>query len=149
MATSLAIELTIDRSELLLGDLVIGEDAGGYSLIKEGIGPGQQSWRRLAVTSPWAHGERLVHAVKDAPSMNVDIRVTGTSHGNLWNRLDVLTRAFSQFSYDLTFDIEGAVFTWEKCQPADWAVGNGGQIDDRMIRSLKQEVRFVVRRSKP
>jgi hypothetical protein len=103
----------------------------------------------MVAPSPWVHGERLIHAVKDAASMNVDIRVTGTSYANLLTRMDVLTRAFSQFSYDLTLDIEGETILWENCQPADWAWGNGGAIDDRMIRSLKQEIRFVVRRSKP
>ena len=144
----LDIELTVTRDELALADLTVSR-ANGYSIVKEGIGPGRSTWRRITTTSPWVHGNQLVHAVREAPSMQVAVRVTGTSHSNLWTRINTLTDAFSQFDYDLTFTIEGVTFTWDRCQPADFSVGNDGQIDDRMIRSLKQEVRFLVERRKP
>lgn len=148
MAPTLDIELTITRTELSLADLVIGP-ANGYSIIKEGVGPGQQSWRKLTTSSPWIGGTQLIHAVKESPQMPVNIRVTGTSHANLWSRMATLTNAFSQFEYDLIFEIEGVTFTWEKCQPADYSIGQSGAIDGLMIRSLKQEVRFLVDRGRP
>lgn len=142
MATDFDVTVTVSRSELSLGSLVLSADTG-YYVSRKGIGPGDVSQRRITVDTPFTSGRTLVHAVKDVVTSPVDVRVVGTSVDQLFSKIDQLTAAFSQFRYSVQIDIEGHVETWV-CEPADYAVGSSGAYDDLMIRSNMQMVKLSV-----
>lgn len=116
-----------------------------YSLIRDGIGPGQMTWRRTTVQSPYLHGRFVVNTVKDTPQVNVNIRVKGTTYAWMAYYTENLLEAFEQRSYQLAITIDGENHTW-LCEPADYSVGDAGQFQDLGFRSHQQEVHLVVPR---
>lgn len=135
---------TVTRTELALGDLAL-EEEGVYKLMRDAVGPGDGSWRREVSKSAYVHGETLVGAVKDVMTAQLGVRVLASSISLLQTRVSTLLTAFSQFSYNLTITLDGSTWQW-KCEPADYAIGDGGVFQDLHLLAYQQEVRLNIPR---
>lgn len=139
----LVIAASVTRPELGGGDLAISED-NGYEIVS--WSPGQTVWRRQTARSNYTHGETLVGAVKDSMRSLLLVRVGGATDAQMWSRIDALTAAFEQFSYQLTVTINGQVST-VRCEPADWTVGDSDSVQKYPLMARLQEVSLIVPRS--
>lgn len=135
------IQVTISRSP---SNLVMNA-TNGYYIARDGIGPGEQTWRRNTVESTFVSGRVLTHAVRDTANISLAVRVTSDTPANLHTKINAMTQAFSQFSYTMTVLIDGVQYTWN-CEPADWAIGDGGNFQDLHLRSNTQYVRLSIPR---
>lgn len=133
---------TISRTELALSPLAF-TPANGYFIQRNGFGPGEVSNRKTYVQSPYVIGQQLVHVVKDLATSSLTVRVQGSSHSDMIDKLEVLCEAFEQFNYTLTIVIDGISYVYD-CDTADYAIGDGGQLDDMWLRSDTQLVTFDV-----
>lgn len=144
MTDDLSFTGYVTRTELALGNLTLNDST--YRVIRQaGWGPGDIEWDRQTVESPFIHGDFLVNAKKTQVTAPLGIRVTGSSRTDCQNKLATLLRAFEQFSYFISFTLEGVTWTW-LCQPADYSVGDGGALQPFHLMSNKQEVRFSIPR---
>lgn len=122
------------------------EAPGTYRVVS--AGPGATTWRRETVQSPFIHGEALIGAVKEQGSMNLKVRVYGTTDSNLASRVATLLAAFEQIEYTITFTVNSVAWGTWVCQPADYAPGasNDG-LDPWGLRAKQQEYSFVIPRN--
>lgn len=111
---------------------------------RNGWGPGEASMRRITAQSPYYKGRYLVRAVEDHQTSILNLRVKGEDQENLYAAINELVAAFTQQSYDLTLNINGNIWVYENCEPADYVLGDGGQIDDLMARSNTQNLSFSI-----
>lgn len=125
-----------------LSDLSLHVD-GSYEIVA--AGPGAMSWRTVYVEAPYVDGSFLVAAAKGLVRAPLTIRVYGSSHTDLRNKIDALLRAFEQFSYQLTITIDGQSSTWD-CMPADYAAQGTGEWDGDRLRQLHQDYTFQIPR---
>lgn len=132
---------SITRTELSLSALALNDD--NYSIVE--WGPGELTWRRSSVGSPFVDGTYLVNAVKDQMSVSARIRVTGSNKGDCMNKVGTLLRAFEQSSYTLTVIVDGTTFSYA-CEPADWSWGEGGQFQKFHNEAYKQEIGLMIPR---
>lgn len=138
----------VGRASMGLGDLVITNTADltcPYVIGRNGFGPGSVQWRKKTVESPFVNGRFVVSQVKDAVSMTLSVRVKGASFDWLDYHVQQLVNAMSQFDYSVTWTINGVTHTY-RCEAADWAIGEGGVIQDLEARSWTQMCNFVVPR---
>lgn len=135
-----SVEVTISREGDT--DLVLSCDTG-YNIARNGIGPGAVSWRRITVQSPFVSGRTLVHAIRDVGEVPIKLRVVGDDAEDVHEKINALLQAVSQFSYTITVDIDGVVYSWE-AEPADWSVGEGGSWQDLHLRSNTQDVSLSI-----
>ncbi len=143
----LTLNVKVGRDLLSLTDLDI-EDWPAYEVVSGG--PGDISWRRATVDSPYVHGSLLVSAVKDLEYAPLSIRVRGSSDDQVDDRLAVLLAAFSQFAYYLYWDLGSGVAQkkWA-CQPADWSYDSSqgqGTFDKHRLIAKMYEVTFNIPR---
>lgn len=116
--------ISIDRTSLGLGPLVIGVDgAAPYSLTDGGLGRPAVSARATSVTSPWVHGETVVNVVRDQTSIPLSVLVQGATEAALAVARDALDAALWQFVYEVTIT-EGTTSTTWQCTPASWGIDN-------------------------
>lgn len=134
------VEVTITREGDT--DLVLSCDTG-YNIARNGVGPGPASWRRITVQSPFVSGRTLVHAVRDVGNIDLRLRAVATSAVELHQKINDLLQAVSQFSYTITVEIDGVVYSWE-AEPADWSVGEGGSWQDLHLRSNTQDISLSI-----
>jgi hypothetical protein len=135
-------EGTITRSWLSLADLAVAPSSG-YYIQRGGFGPGEVSFRKTSATSPYVSGQTLTHAVKDQQTLTFKVRVVGSSQGQLLSRMEELAAAMEQFSFTMRFWINGVLYQYE-CDASDYAVGDGGQVEDLWLRSNTQLMSFNV-----
>lgn len=128
----------ITRTELALPNLSL-TNAEGYYVQRNGFGPGDVSFRRVYAQSPFVQGQFQVHAVKDLQHTTMKIRVEGVDNDDMWDKIQALTTAVEQFRFTLVFNINGQVFSYT-CDTADYAIGDGGEVDDLWLRSDTQLV---------
>lgn len=140
--TQFQAEGTITRTWLSLSNLVVAPSAG-YYIQRDGFGPGEMSFRRNQVESPYVAGKYQTHAVKDQQTTTLKIRVTGTSQSVLYTRMTDLAKAMEQFSFTLRLYINGVLFQYE-CDAADYSVGDGGNVQDLWLRSDTQLMAFQI-----
>ena len=141
MATFTA-EGNITRTWLSLSDLTIAASAG-YYIQRDGFGPGETSFRRSEAESIYVNGKYMTHAVKDQQTSTLKIRVVGATQTELYSRMDTLAKAMEQFSFTLDITIGDKTFSYE-CDAADYAIGDGGQVQDIWARSSTQMMTFDV-----
>lgn len=133
---------TITRTELSLATLAF-TPANGYYIQRNGFGPGEVSHRKTYVESPYVIGQTMVHSVKDLATSSLTVRVQGTSHSDMIDKLETLCEAFEQFNYTLTIIIDGISYVYD-CDTADYSIGDGGNVDDLWLRSSTQLVSFDI-----
>lgn len=110
----------VTRAELGLGNLDIN-DGDIYTLSAQ-VDPGQVSWRREEVQSPFVEGAIIIAQVRDNPNGNVIIEVEGTTAANLQSRIQTLVNAFTQSEFELHISVDGTLYAWE-CYAADYQIG--------------------------
>lgn len=132
----------ITRTELALSNLAF-TPVNGYYIQRNGFGPGEVGNRSTFVESPYVIGKIQTHVVKDLQTSTLTIRVEGDDQEDLFDKMTELCEAFEQFNYTLTIIINGTTFTYS-CYTADYAVGEGGQLDDLMLRSNMQMITFDI-----
>lgn len=142
MACDFDVEVIIDRVELGLSPLVLNESTG-YHLTRNGIGPGDKKFKRQTTESVFVSGRTLIHATPDIVDTAINLRVSGGTREQLFERIRNLADAISQFSYQMQVTVEGEVELW-KCEPADFVVGEDGRYDDLMLRSNMQPFGMTV-----
>lgn len=138
----LSLTLEISRSELNLGPLEIST-SNGYYVARDGFGPGEQVLRRITAESPYVSGRILTHAVKAQETTVINLRVKGNTSNEMWSKIEILQAAVAQFSYTITFNLDGYEKTW-RCEPADVTIGEGGQFNDLWIRSNTQKMSLSI-----
>ncbi len=143
MADDLDVVITVDRTELSMSTLSI-TNASGYYVTRDGLGPGAIQFRRFQAQSPFVKGSVPVHVVPDIITFSPIIRVRGTSLSDLETKIDILTEAFTQFYYEVSFSIEGQFSHTYTCQTADYTIGSGGQYEDLKLRSHIQDIAFEI-----
>jgi hypothetical protein len=84
--------------------------------------------------------------VKDSVGSTVSVRVRAPSYDWMDYYIQQLVETFEQLSYVLTFTINGVTHQWN-CEAADWALGNGGQLQDLEAMSWTQVVKFSIQRN--
>lgn len=134
----------VTRTELGLAELALEDPVNGYSIVR--MGPGAASWRRETVTSPYCHGDTLVAAVRDAQIAPLTVRVRADTPTTLDTRLATLLEAFSQYEYYTGIITDGAVSKQWRCSPADWSVGESGEMNKFHLMSNIYEVTFSIPR---
>lgn len=119
------IALSIDRSSLGLLPLSIGtaRTAGSYQLAANGWNPGRVQRDNAVATSRWLSGGKLVSTRNEIISLELTVRIWGTSVANMRTMIDDLGNALGQYSYTVTETVTGALTTnVYDCMPASWAV---------------------------
>ena len=120
------ITLSIDRASLGLLPLAVtntGRTAGTYVLDANGWNPGRVQRDNAVATSRWLSGGKLVSTREEIISLELTVRVWGSSVANMRTMVDALGDALGQYSYTVTETITGALSTnVYTCMPASWAV---------------------------
>lgn len=133
----------VTRAELGLANLALNTST--YRVIENSWGPGEVTWRRQVTKSPFIHGELATQMIKETGNTPLGIRVIGSNPTDCFNKMNILLRAFDQFQYSLSFNLEGTIWGYI-CQAADYTVGEGGVIQKFHIKAYQQEVRFSIPR---
>lgn len=146
--TIMTAEGSITRAELSLATLNFGTSTGapgtpGAYLTRNGWNLGEKTYRRITAESPYVGGRVLVHAVPDVQTATLRLRVKGSDQQDLYNRINELSAAFSQFSYTLTINVNHKTWIY-LCEAADMTLGEGGSVDDLMARSNTQYMNFTI-----
>lgn len=125
-------------------DTVDLEDPGTYRIVR--CNPGGIVWVREEATSRWTHGRVLTNARKDIATLELAVRVYGSTASLLNERLTTLLRCFEQFRYRVEITLDTVEYRWW-CQPADYAL-EGGDFDKFALQASphQQVVVFAVPR---
>lgn len=68
------------------------------------------------------HGTEFTAAAKEQSSLPLEVRVQGSSAGDLASACDALEAALSQFTYETTVTVDAVGRVWT-CAPASWSTG--------------------------
>lgn len=115
MKDSIAVAASITRTSLGVAPLQL--DVDGVSHVVS-IAEGGVTWRRTVAEGKYQRGRALLQAVRDTTTDTVVLRVYGATGTELENRVRAVIDAFSQFTYAVTFTIDGVTRTIS-CEPAD------------------------------
>ena len=145
---TMTAEGQITRDELSLpildfGTLDLDADGAGVYIARDGWNIGENSYRRITAESPYINGRTLVHRVADTQTSTLKLRIKGSSQADLYDRMNELAIAFSQFSYTLTINVNGRKWSF-LCETADMSAGDGGSVNDLMLRSNIQYLNFTI-----
>lgn len=140
--------MTVSRTSLssTLGPLELW-NPGTYVIPDGTFGPGEQTHRRLTVSSPWVRGRFATSIVADAQIAPLQVLVQSPTEVELDQRIAHLIDAMTQFTYTITFTQYGLGTNSWVCEQADYAVGPGGVIDNFGLLFFEQPVTFSVPRS--
>lgn len=134
--------LTVSRTSLGLSPLALW-DPPIYVLPEGGFSPGQQTWRRTSVESPWVAGSFLTAAVKGQASATIVVHCQGDTGGQLRVAVEQLLEAVGQFDYRIDWQYDGVVGAW-RCEPADYQVGAAGPLDEEWLHHFGQQVSLTI-----
>lgn len=115
-----------------------------YNLVRNGVGPGSSSMRKMTVESPFISGRHIVHQVAGVTSVTLQIRIRAAT----FDWLDYYTAkllAFYEDAFHLAIVIDGTSHNWIYEAPDNWTVGdpsssNIGNWDSVSLRSYTQVV---------
>lgn len=124
----------------------ISSEGAGYQIIGGSLGPGDVSWRKTVVSSPWVEGEATVMAVKEQMHAPIGVRCLAQSLAELTDVVQQVCSAFSQYRYTVEVIINDTPWGTWLCDQADWSIGAKGVYDEFQFRALMQEIRFTVPR---
>lgn len=138
--------LLVSRTDLALPPLELWQP-GKYVITDDSFGPGQQTYRRTFVDSPWVAGRFLTAAVKDVQIVPAVIQVQAPDEAALTANIKELIDAVTQFSFTMTSTQHGlGVQAW-RCERADYAIGAAGVIVDFDLIFNEQPVALSIPRS--
>jgi hypothetical protein len=119
------ISLSIDRSSIGLLPLTIGttRTTGAYMLMAGGWNPGTIERDNTYARSRWLSGASLVSTRDELTSLDLGVRIWGSSLSNMRQMVDDLGAALGQFSYQITETWSGNLTPRVyDCCPASYAV---------------------------
>lgn len=127
------------------GNLTIDDKTNAavpYSLVRNGIGPGSSTMRKVVVESPFVQGRYVVHQVRGSGTVILQIRIRGAS----FDWLDFYTAqllGFLENDFHLSITIDGTEHNWFFEAVDSWDVGdpqasNLGNWEDVALRSYTQ-----------
>lgn len=117
---SLVLSMTITREEYQESPLEIND--GPYLIAANGLQPGDISYRREQVTSPYVHGDFTTHRALESPNAQIIVNTTADHHGELQQHVHELIRAFIQDEFVITLEMNNSIWKW-RGEAADYAVG--------------------------
>lgn len=134
------ISVSIDRSGLSLGPLVIGTVPHGvrWHLPEDGVTwPAFETRRTYAPDSPYASGRMLLAAVREASELPLTVYAHGASGADLEASKAELEAALAQWSYDLTLTVDSVAHLYraEIVLGVPWGPVDSGMVADRMART--------------
>jgi hypothetical protein len=144
MQCDLHTQVTIGRATLGLGNLFLNRDTG-WSFDRNGIEFGENSLRRTTVETPYVNGRTLVNAVPDQQVSVLKLYCHGANDEEIFSKIDGLRTALFQFQYLIAVEVGGSTWIWN-CEPADFTIGNGGAIEDLLLRQGLQRVTATIPR---
>lgn len=141
------VAVSVTRDELSLPDLELNDtlNDGPFRVIRAGLGPGPSTVRLGKTSSEVVDGDFIYAYSLETVVMPLAIRVTGEDASEVNSNIELLVAAFRQLSYQLTFSVEGAPFSYI-CQPAQISYGAEGVIQEFHMKARQQEVRFQIPR---
>lgn len=121
------ISLTISRDGLDVPALPLSigtsRTPGSYQLAANGWNPGRVQRDNAIAQSRWLSGGKLISTRNEIITLDLTVRIWGTSVANMRTMVDDLGNALGQFSYTITEQISGALTTnVYTCMPASWAI---------------------------
>lgn len=151
MSGSLGVSVMVTRTLLGLPPIDLNDPntlrhGDGYRIIRGSLGPGDVTWRKTVVDSPFVEGEAVVMAVKQQLHAPIGVRCLARSPAALTDVVQQVCTAFSQIRYTVQVTIEGTPWGTWLCQPADWSVGQSGSYSEFHFMAVQQEIRFNVPR---
>lgn len=120
--------VVITRTELSLADLELWSPPNSI-VAGDTFGPGAQTYRRETIASPFVRGRFLIAATPDSQDSQLLLQIIGSSGSDLSSRVATVLAAFAQFSYTLTWNLDGIIASYT-CETADYSVGDGGRLED-------------------
>lgn len=121
------ITLSISRDGLTVPalPLTIGtaRTAGSYQLTANGWNPGRVQRDNSIAQSRWLSGGALVSTRDEIVTLELTVRIWGSSVANMRSMVDDLGDALGQWSYTITETITGSLTpNVYACMPASWAI---------------------------
>lgn len=114
------LSVIITRTELSLADLEL--NAAPYTVVGDGIEPGQTELERHQATSPFVDGTYTISSKRNQPSMVITLDVRGDTTAEINTNVDTLVNAFDQDVFEVAVTIDGQSFRW-RGERADRGVG--------------------------
>lgn len=119
---SLILAASVSRPELGLPDLNLNDHSKFYVSGADGAIFGSTvQWRRQTAQSPFVEGQFTVNAVRDVVEDKFAVEVLGTDQVSLQLNLQELVDAFSQSYFNVTMQLDNAVYTYA-CEPSDYTI---------------------------
>ena len=133
--------VVVSRTELGLGNLQLSE-AGRYYLPDGTFGGGETAQRRVTFEGPQVNGRYPSSIVEGSRSGNITVHVL-SNLANLQVDVQEVIAAMTQFRYMLVWQFDGLGGTWQ-CEKADWALGEAGTLDAKLLEIHTQKIHFTV-----
>ena len=114
----IGLSVTVSRAPLGLAPLEIGGGDGRFYLAAQFLG-GAVQWNRQKVSSPFVDGEVTTQRSRQNVSETIGVEIRADTHLHLQAYTRELLTAFTQDSFTLTINVEGAVYAYA-CEAADY-----------------------------
>lgn len=111
--------VTVSRLELGMPILDINDHVN-YQVGDQILG-GNQTWNRQTVKSPYVDGEIMVNRTRGQVQEQFAVQVFGDTQVAMQQNIATLIDAFSQFTYQLSIEMENATYTYQ-CDTSDYTV---------------------------
>lgn len=135
--------LSVKVSRVGKSPLEVNAAAAGYEVMR--LGPGADSVRLIKATSDYMHGSALLGWVAEDTVAVLTVRVSGSTPGEIGQRVAALRSAFRAFRYTVTVTYEDRMETWS-CMPSTVIEGDGGEWDSETIGAGWSDVLVQVER---
>lgn len=150
-AGDLNLSVLVTREHLGLPPLQLNDKnaispGNGFEIMRGSLGPGDMSWRRNVVTSPWIDGESTVMAVRNQVHAPIGVRCFGSNLDLLTDVCFHIQDCFSQYRYTVEIKLGDSPWGTWLCDQADWTVGDNGSYNEFKFRRIFQEIKFTVPR---
>lgn len=104
------------------GVLTLDLSSAGYEIVEDGVNPGERTWRRTTVTSPFVDGVYEVHSVLDGATAEVTVRCLGATWADVQARYAALLAAVEVPSWLLEIEVDGVSYAY-RASRADSVAG--------------------------
>lgn len=146
--------LTIDRSNLSLEDLVIGQDVSSGFTLDPQLSIGDVTWRKRTEEADNVAGRYMGDYAREFSEVRGSITCYGDDEEDLQDRLAEIITALTQGAqtaafqpFPMTYTHGAAVYQWTCTEPGDCTPGASGTLDDTEMAALMQPVGFVIVRN--
>lgn len=130
--------LTIDRSNLSLGDLVFGQNPSTTGFVlAPGLSFGTVTWRKHTEEEQNVAGRQLIDYVRDTSIISGTVEIYGSNEADLQSKISEAIAALTQVdatlgfqTFTLTFSHGGTLYRCTATEPGDVSPGDDGVFDD-------------------